>query len=1344
MSRIRNVALLLPALVLATGLASAQPGIKISQVDSSGQVTHSTFDPSSGPAAKAPTPGPSGTFKYWDGLPATNYYLTPNYTTSPPAPQIAVGPDDVLTVVNRTIARYPNPNAAGNTGAGNPYAYPPSHAALIDAWLGIQGGGTNAFANLCPSHADNVTCFIDNISIRYDQLQGRFVFLATVTDLEMHMSNWVLILSKWADFACSTTPPPNNPAVCVGTSDLFTNPIVPVFGGPAVGGFNGNWVGYSIPINVVIPTGGLPTGDITAGAPFCNSPLPGGNPASAPPGGGTGNWNVGPGNPAGTPTTGCTNYYPTSARMGLDNDNIILVSPVLDQTQTTFASNPDCAGIPTCAGLPGGAFAGTRVTTVPKLVVYNGTGLGLSQGPFGYPVTPAGGTPVTSLGAVNLADDIFTGTLTGCPTNPNIGLCGANPIPGLTPQTGPTAGLPGFFGYNAPPFTTVGLAPYSGPTSNVPTVIWEPDNLRGRALASFDSQVGVSSPTGTNNTNVQGVITPLDYLVGLLVAGTPGGTQSGNYRQGFWVQPIVFSCPASFIFGPPAMVTFCGTEGGNGTQVPDLPQLGVLNQLGPNANFQQEPRTNASPLSFWGDPQLVGQGPATSTVVGDPSPVAGASGNGFPGPDVVGGGSSAQLRMFVGDGRPQQVIFREGLLYIARAAMEEDTNTNVLGTSTVVYDILKQAGPTCQAGAGVVAGLGGVGPFCTAITAQCPTTTTPGCAPPSPYTTNGVTIPNPVTILETQWYNGTTPSVCPPVSGISGAPPGAGNTSNNSLEPLCDSSGFGFYAPMYDVPANVIGGLATSANQPISPISLFPWLEKLFVGMTTGGTSNIAATFSTNNPSLWDFRPGDDAYDSSDFGYIDPFNGRHKTTTNDPFLCNIIHNPVQDPLSLQAPNATCPVITFGTRGGASTDPNDGSLWLYGEFAKKRFSQSNSGPAVWGTSVANYALDFPSTDAYNNDNSFFVDVQPGAASATNPFGNPFFTWIQIAKNVGIGFPLPGTCLSASAWDPTISYKLGDRVTYGTVTYVSLQGSNLNNQPNISATFWQVVNGNPPVIPPSTGNSSGGTTQATGQSCNLFGPANLVSRSEMAKWIVLAQMDNAQVQAYLLATGGLPGCSIAGTTTTTKGNSTLFPGFTLTCSNNIAGVTTASSFGDGPCGGTGVGACPAGSVAIPGYGVAGSYGGISDDPNLDYIEVMHRRGYTKGCQATGDVALTYCPTLPVSRGQMAVFVIRAKMNNVFPTSLSGIPLQSPYGDNFGSFLGQNPQAVPGVAANGVYFADEPNTDQFFIYIQKMRELRITNGTLPNADPNHHCAGPCYSPFLSITRQEVATFIVRAFFL
>ena len=90
---------------------------------------------------------------------------------------------------------------------------------------------------------------------------------------------------------------------------------------------------------------------------------------------------------------------------------------------------------------------------------------------------------------------------------------------------------------------------------------------------------------------------------------------------------------------------------------------------------------------------------------------------------------------------------------------------------------------------------------------------------------------------------------------------------------------------------------------------------------------------------------------------------------------------------------TCPMIPFSARGGASTDPNDGSMWLFGEFAKNRLS-TIPGPGQWGTSVANYPLSLPAVDPYNNDNTYFQDVQPG---------NVFFTWIQIAKNLGIAVP-----------------------------------------------------------------------------------------------------------------------------------------------------------------------------------------------------------------------------------------------------------------------------------------------------------------------------------------------------
>src|ERR1700759_5439346 len=152
-SKIRNVALLLPAFVLATGLASAQPGVKVTTINgSASSSTPITNDPNlTGPTAKAPAVDANGLAKYWDGLgtggASTNYFSTPPYITAPPNPQIAVGPDDILTIVNRTISRFPNPNAAGGSGVANPYNNPPTEYVWLDTWIGIPTLGPT----LCPS-----------------------------------------------------------------------------------------------------------------------------------------------------------------------------------------------------------------------------------------------------------------------------------------------------------------------------------------------------------------------------------------------------------------------------------------------------------------------------------------------------------------------------------------------------------------------------------------------------------------------------------------------------------------------------------------------------------------------------------------------------------------------------------------------------------------------------------------------------------------------------------------------------------------------------------------------------------------------------------------------------------------------------------------------------------------------------------------------------------------------------------------------------------------------------------------------------------------------------------------
>jgi len=231
-------------------------------------------------------------------------------------------------------------------------------------------------------------------------------------------------------------------------------------------------------------------------------------------------------------------------------------------------------------------------------------------------------------------------------------------------------------------------------------------------------------------------------------------------------------------------------------------------------------------------------------------------------------------------------------------------------------------------------------------------------------------------------------------------------------------------------------------------------------------------------------------------------------------------------------------------------------------------------------------------------------------------------------------------------------------------------------------------NPPVLPPPGG---AGSTPV----CPYFGPGTFITRAEAAYWVVRSQADETQISNFLCATGGDP--------------SGLSPG--------CPGVVS-STFDDLGNGG--------GAIINPFVGPNQAIGvaGVSNAQLVRYIEVMARRGYTKGCSGTVDTGRQFCPNALVNRAQAAVFLVRAKMDNVFPTSLSGA-IGAPVGGNFSVF------PTP-------FFTDvqpnDPVWGQFYIYIQKLRELNITNGTSPTT----------YSPGNSVTRQEMTTFSVRAFFL
>lgn len=109
-----------------------------------------------------------------------------------------------------------------------------------------------------------------------------------------------------------------------------------------------------------------------------------------------------------------------------------------------------------------------------------------------------------------------------------------------------------------------------------------------------------------------------------------------------------------------------------------------------------------------------------------------------------------------------------------------------------------------------------------------------------------------------------------------------------------------------------------------------------------------------------------------------------------------------------------------------------------------------------------------------------------------------------------------------------------------------------------------------------------------------------------------------------------------------------------------------------------------------------------PQFKYIQKLRDLGITSGC-----TNIEFCPDLLISRGQMAVFIVRGRL---------------------GLIAGQ---AFPHRTAP--YFNDVPPTHPFFSFIQKMRELGITSG----------CSAGSYCPDGWTTRGQMAVFLIRALF-
>lgn len=104
--------------------------------------------------------------------------------------------------------------------------------------------------------------------------------------------------------------------------------------------------------------------------------------------------------------------------------------------------------------------------------------------------------------------------------------------------------------------------------------------------------------------------------------------------------------------------------------------------------------------------------------------------------------------------------------------------------------------------------------------------------------------------------------------------------------------------------------------------------------------------------------------------------------------------------------------------------------------------------------------------------------------------------------------------------------------------------------------------------------------------------------------------------------------------------------------------------------------------------------------DLIEEFSSQGFTGGCGAGN-----YCPDASVTRGQMAVFLLRGK-----------------YGTSY----------VPPPCDGDSGFADVPDSHMFCAYIKKLAQDGITGG----------CGGGNYCPDSPVTRGSMAAFLQRTY--
>lgn len=126
-----------------------------------------------------------------------------------------------------------------------------------------------------------------------------------------------------------------------------------------------------------------------------------------------------------------------------------------------------------------------------------------------------------------------------------------------------------------------------------------------------------------------------------------------------------------------------------------------------------------------------------------------------------------------------------------------------------------------------------------------------------------------------------------------------------------------------------------------------------------------------------------------------------------------------------------------------------TAYVGGAWSGIRAAQAETTDILLCPTVAPQALTVESEPTADDYAQFAISP---AVFLDGPYLDPFTNGVQATPSAKTG--IISLTLSFPAYDSTKAYKTGDFVVYSSVIYRALQSQNVNHQPDVSATYWEV--------------------------------------------------------------------------------------------------------------------------------------------------------------------------------------------------------------------------------------------------------------------------------------------------